>query len=370
MKHLLLRLRPIWPRVLPIVCSLVFVGQIEPAIAITISNIYAFGDSGTDAGNIYWNPPYWNGRHTNGPNWIDYVAGDLGFSMSPSNTGGNNYAVGGATTHQIRNIQVTAFNTDHGGIADPNALYAIWAGANDAIQSLNPATAAENVAATIVGLNDLGAELFVVVTLADVSVTPYTQSHPELRQWSLNFNTALAGELAALDNVSVFVADFFTTADQIIADPAAYGFTDSTHACWNGVTACGNPDEFLWWDFIHMSTAGYRIMADTVLSAIPMPGDYNNDLVVNDQDYDAWRSAFGSTVNRYLSADGNGDGVVDAADYTVWRDNLSTSAPGMVAANSGRTAFSIPEPTSSLAILVAAVLVYVGRTRLRLESFS
>ena len=39
------------------------------------------------------------------------------------------------------------------------------------------------------------------------------------------------------------------------------------------------------------------------------------------EDYDLWKSTFGSTSGD-MRADGNEDGVVDAADYTFWRDRL------------------------------------------------
>jgi hypothetical protein len=51
-----------------------------------------------------------------------------------------------------------------------------------------------------------------------------------------------------------------------------------------------------------------------------VPGDYDKSGLVDQADYNLWRSTFGSTVD--LRADGNGDNVVDAADYSVWRDNL------------------------------------------------
>ncbi len=55
----------------------------------------------------------------------------------------------------------------------------------------------------------------------------------------------------------------------------------------------------------------------------PLQGDYNIDGVVDDEDYAAWRSTFGS--NLLLAADGNGNGVVDAGDYVVWRSNVGNT---------------------------------------------
>ena len=49
-------------------------------------------------------------------------------------------------------------------------------------------------------------------------------------------------------------------------------------------------------------------------------GDYNDNEIVDFNDYTLWKASFGSITN--LAADGGGNGVVDAADYTPWRDNL------------------------------------------------
>lgn len=54
------------------------------------------------------------------------------------------------------------------------------------------------------------------------------------------------------------------------------------------------------------------------------PGDYDNNQIVDIDDYAIWQADYGSTTE--LAADGNHDGVVDAADYTLWRDNLGETA--------------------------------------------
>jgi hypothetical protein len=65
------------------------------------------------------------------------------------------------------------------------------------------------------------------------------------------------------------------------------------------------------------------VFSNESLSAYaPQPGEYNRDLLVNNTDYDSWRSAFGSASR--LDADGNRDGIVDAADFVMWRKNDSS----------------------------------------------
>jgi len=52
-------------------------------------------------------------------------------------------------------------------------------------------------------------------------------------------------------------------------------------------------------------------------------GDYDSDGIVDEGDFNIWRSAFASTL---ASADGNSNAVVDAADYVLWRKLTLTTA--------------------------------------------
>jgi hypothetical protein len=66
-----------------------------------------------------------------------------------------------------------------------------------------------------------------------------------------------------------------------------------------------------------------------------LAGDYDRSGVVNQQDYNVWRSQFGMSVpSAGDGADGNRDGTVDLADYVVWRNNLSATSAGIRAAES------------------------------------
>ncbi|QDU58513.1 PEP-CTERM sorting domain-containing protein [Aeoliella mucimassa] len=97
-------------------------------------------------------------------------------------------------------------------------------------------------------------------------------------------------------------------------------------------------------------------------------GDYNDDGVVDMQDYDAWKSAFGTSD---AATDGNGDGTVNLADYTIWRDNLgaeggmspvgySTLSDGFVhylpSGVSAVSATNVPEPGTSVLLIGLATL--------------
>jgi hypothetical protein len=74
----------------------------------------------------------------------------------------------------------------------------------------------------------------------------------------------------------------------------------------------------------------------TLISIVPAPvqGDYNGNGTVGQEDYDLWRSTFG-TATGLPAADGNNNGVVDAGDYVVWLKHLgqSSSITGSITGN-------------------------------------
>lgn len=80
--------------------------------------------------------------------------------------------------------------------------------------------------------------------------------------------------------------------------------------------------------------------------------DYNADALVNQNDYVAWRAAFGKT--NYPYADGNHNGYVDAADYLVWRMTIAAAA--------GAELSAVSEPA---AVSRLGVLALIGTCMLR-----
>jgi hypothetical protein len=105
------------------------------------------------------------------------------------------------------------------------------------------------------------------------------------------------------------------------------------------------------WAFENSTMPPFTTFAENPQAAAPgqLPGDYNGDKTVDEEDYVLWRSTFGSM--ELLDADGNDDGIVDAADYTIWRDHFGTIMNVAV----GQTSH-VPEP-SAAALLVCALFI-------------
>lgn len=92
-----------------------------------------------------------------------------------------------------------------------------------------------------------------------------------------------------------------------------------------------------------------------------LPGDYNNDGLVNLADFMVWRDTLGSVGNG-LAADGNGSGAVDGGDYDVWKQHFGTPTAASAVID---TAAAVPEPNTFVLILAT----FVGWTCLKSERF-
>ena len=89
-----------------------------------------------------------------------------------------------------------------------------------------------------------------------------------------------------------------------------------------------------------------------------LPGDYDNSGVVDQLDYDVWKTHFGSTSGPGLAADGNDDGVVNAVDYAVWRENLGATSSAAATSSAGETVasvFALSEPAEPAEPLAASI---------------
>jgi hypothetical protein len=154
--------------------------------------------------------------------------------------------------------------------------------------------------------------------------------------------------------VTVYKADGTTVAGSYIVDNNPLNTTNPGYD--HIINTAGISGEF-----VRVETTLSQYLAFSELRAFEgpgsafAPGDYNQDGVVNIQDYSTWKQAFGTTN---AAADGNGDGVVDAADYAIWR---SHSGSGSGAGSLGST--SVPEPSSAVLLLGFFALFPFARGR-------
>ncbi len=103
-------------------------------------------------------------------------------------------------------------------------------------------------------------------------------------------------------------------------------------------------------------TAADAVMILSITIRNLAAADYTFDGVVNNADYNWWKTNFGSTA--LAAPDGNGNGVVDAADYVLWRKMMANSGSGSAA--------TAPEPSSAVLLLLSTIgCLHCRRNRVR-----
>lgn len=275
------------PRYAVLVALLITAVLAANAQAQSFSQVVVLGDSLSDNGNIYGlinypTAPYWQGRASNGPVAVEYLAQSLGvplkdFAYYAATTGVGNVLDGGTAdtlgAYSLPGI-TTAFQSALAGgqfPVDSDALYIVWGGANDLLWfATSPAAAVEAISkavtnlATIVGtLQSLGVTHLSVINMPDLGRVPATLAQgPQVSafftQISIAFNQALQSNLPP----GVHAVDGFSLFSNILDNAAAYGFENSTEMCLAGSSLCPDPDKYVYFDFVHPTTAAHKIIGN------------------------------------------------------------------------------------------------------------
>ncbi len=271
--------------------SLIMVLLATPSNSLgKVNELIIFGDSLSDVGNVYKvtngiyppNPPYFQGRYSNGLVWVEYIASKFG--LSPKQI--TNFAYGGATTVKVGSYgipgllgQINNFQSVQSR-ANNNALYIVWAGANDYLygtaNTTMPVDPPGNLAMSIQSLSLMGAKKILVANLPDLGNLPHTRnsSNSNILTASTNsHNLSLSKSLDVLrkkfgSDTEIIELDANSLYKEAISNPAKFGFTNVQEACLKNLSSCDNPDKFLFWDGIHPTSAGHRILAEAALSKL------------------------------------------------------------------------------------------------------
>lgn len=239
-----------------------------------IDQLYVFGDSLSDVGNVFRAtggqvpaPPYFEGRHSNGRVWVEELAAKLNL---PSDRV-QNFAWGGATTgitglNRVPGVlaQVETFIQNQPKI-DPQALFVVWAGANDYLFSTEtPTSSIENLKQSLQSLLQSGAKRLLVANLPDLGKLPETRNtdvSQKLTNFAIAYNQSLKTTIDQLRKPDVAIAQLntFEIYQTAINNPQQFGFTNVTSACLGSSANC---DRFLFWDGIHPTTAAHKILGD------------------------------------------------------------------------------------------------------------
>ncbi|NJL41443.1 MAG: SGNH/GDSL hydrolase family protein [Leptolyngbyaceae cyanobacterium SM1_4_3] len=268
------------------------------AKAATFSQVFVFGDSLSDTGNVYRRTlrlyprsPYFRGRFSNGPVWAEYVTQQLEVERDRN----NNFAYGGTTSGEGDTVPIPLLEfpglqkqvrnfVDDNPTADPNALYLVWSGANDYLGGnvTDPRVPSSNLSKAVTTLAQAGARTIMVGNLPDLGRLPSTRQaaeSAELDRLSRQHNVYLGRFLRRLDRtldpqVNLLTLNVDRLFDQARANPAKLGFTNVTSSCLAVPSCRSTPslqNQFLFWDDIHPTTAGHRQIAKLAMNLLAEP---------------------------------------------------------------------------------------------------
>lgn len=312
---------------------------VQSSYAATIDKIVVFGDSLSDNGNIYSlttnakktiplipiipkNPPYFDGRFSNGLVWIEHVAKLMNVKLE-------NYAYGGSWAESVfDSLLVVPFGLDMQvsfhlvasalDFHKDQHLYVIWMGGNDYIQGRSDAEYAttntvESIRNQLEWLVYYGAKNIVIVNLPDIGSAPIAvekgpafvaQVNKLARMHNAKLAKMMDQERQKYPDANLVLIDVKEYYDDIIAHPEKYLLTNIKEACYtggfflqkrmannaeiaaakeakinilqndslqtayftsmaaeNGSEHCNNPDQYLFWDNIHPTRVVHQAFA-------------------------------------------------------------------------------------------------------------
>jgi phospholipase/lecithinase/hemolysin len=261
-----------------------------------IKAIHVFGDSLSDNGNLFAasggaappRPPYFEGRFSNGPVWVEYLndmlpraeLNDLAFGGAFSDTGNAHGPFPGVLD------QVALFL----GTNPPpkrRDLCIVWSGANNYIfepGTSDPSTIVDDVSTAIQQLAGAGCQSFLIPNLPNIGETPFGIAFGLQELLTLKIeahNGELAEEVDMLREelgIEIILLDVHTILGRALA--AQLGFVNSTVPCLVDLTptgACPVDDAgqiemvapgTLFMDAVHPTTAAHRLIAAFAFGAL------------------------------------------------------------------------------------------------------
>jgi phospholipase/lecithinase/hemolysin len=271
---------------LAISASVVLMAMTPIASATSYSSLVVYGDSLSDNGNLYSyigyppSPPYYKGRFSNGPVIPEQLASDLGiplydFAVGGATSGLGNYVDGGTQT-TLGTLHLPGMQLELAASAPlltspvtSTGLFVVWGGANDFLTGGSPTVAAADIDALVSKLQSDGVVHILVPGIPDLGLTPDFYGIASVTAYSQQFNALLQSSLPS----GATYVDTYNLLHQIVDHPGTYGLTDVKDPCFNGTSVCTNPNQYLFWDGFHPTTATDAIVAQNfaAVAATPEP---------------------------------------------------------------------------------------------------
>lgn len=274
---------------------IIFLGYVQTQTGLLpLNTIVAFGDANTDTGNVYnltnyqWPlvPPYYQGRFTNGPVWIEYlnISNILNYAYGDATIDNDNLIAGYTGPNRtlvpgIRQQIVTYLTAQYVTTMDlSQTLYIIWAGGDEYMinSSVSPSTVVATLLAAVYDLLVIGIEKLIVVNLPPLQSYPGINYDTIFSTLVIQHNNYLLSNITLIQSqypqVSIEIFDLHSLITQILSDKSMYKL-NTINPCWTQsnykiISQCSNPDQYVFIDNYHFTRVVHQIIADNIQQLI------------------------------------------------------------------------------------------------------
>lgn len=289
-----------------IITLILFLMTVSHGYSMEFKSIVMFGDSLSDNGNFfavhgsYPPAPYYEGRFSDGPVWIEYLAEELGFTGKVLN-----YAHGGAMTGDSNvsddsenskefpgfldeveaylSVAATSINYPGAFAMPEDTLFTIWIGANDLWEVTDTADAmakinqaASNVEDALSQLIAAGASKFIIITLPDLGKTPKfnkdATASAQATQLASLYNQVVEQVVSGIETAYPDITIELINASSILSDyvdnAETLGFTNTTDAKLNLSDLTVAEGTYMFWDGVHPTTFTHKLIAKDIAESI------------------------------------------------------------------------------------------------------
>ncbi|KAI8337717.1 hypothetical protein BC941DRAFT_426012 [Chlamydoabsidia padenii] len=267
----------------------------------TTGTLYVYGDSYSEITN--------STRKTNGPIWSEQVAKAWGLQLQSFASLGSRTCRASDTASPSIASQVELYRNKvaHGNYNNKNDVHAFFIGITDITNSTK--FEANNlvgcISQQITNLQQVDPQVRVLLLgIPPLEYSPFYANHTNHDQ----IKTRVEHYNVGLEDVVLYTKDDLKTplsyidTNQLFADilgnPAVYGLKDVDHAYWDQCQGrCSDSmDSYLWWDKIHLTGAGHKAIADTIIIKNPFGYTVDEDYVATNGD-DSFLSSTGDYVH-------------------------------------------------------------------------
>ncbi|KAG9401590.1 hypothetical protein AC1031_009457 [Aphanomyces cochlioides] len=253
-----------------------------------IRKIVSFGDSLTDTGNGAFvltkgfKPlsPYYNGRFSNGPTYIEWTAAALNATLDNRAIGGATadnskipavYALGANDTYKVPSVveQVSSYLRQTKGSSHDRTLFTILVGGNDDLLNtgLRLNRTGEDIATSI--YNQWEALAKEGATNIASIVQPL-QASQFLVDYNLHIHKLADKFKQRYPCANLGLYELPALVATVLAAPIAFGFEHGLFdPCFNGTHLCADPDKYLAFDSTpHPTAAFHRVISASFVDFI------------------------------------------------------------------------------------------------------